>query len=131
MALIIGANPTQGHPVAGARIKQAALNGVKLITADPRRIELADYGVLHLGNRPGTNSALLNGLAHVVIRDGLVDRDFVAARTEGYDADRRAGGGLHARPPCRRSPACRPPTSSAPPTSTPRPTAPASCGDSA
>ena len=85
VALIIGANPTQGHPVAGARIKQAALNGVKLITADPRRIELADYGVLHLGNRPGTNSALLNGLAHVVIRDGLVDRDFVAARTEGYD----------------------------------------------
>ena len=85
VALIIGANPTQGHPVVGARIKQAALNGVKLITADPRRIELADYGVLHLGNRPGTNSALLNGLAHVVIRDGLVDRDFVAARTEGYD----------------------------------------------
>ena len=85
VALIIGANPTQGHPVVGARIKQAALNGVKLITADPRRIELADYGVLHLGNRPGTNSALLNGLAHVVIRDGLVDRDFVASRTEGYD----------------------------------------------
>jgi formate dehydrogenase major subunit len=86
VALIIGANPTQGHPVVGARIKQAALNGLKLITADPRRIELADYGALYLGNRPGTNAALMNGLAHVVVRDGLVDQDFIAARTEGYDA---------------------------------------------
>jgi formate dehydrogenase major subunit len=86
VALIIGANPTQGHPVVGARIKQAAIGGLRLITADPRRIELADYGELHLGNRPGTNAALLNGLAHVVVRDGLVDREFVAERTEGYEA---------------------------------------------
>ena len=72
--------------MVGARIKQAAIKGLKLITADPRRIELADYGELHLGNRPGTNAALLNGLAHVVIRDDLVDHEFVAARTEGFDA---------------------------------------------
>ena len=63
VALLIGVNPTQGHPVVGARIKQAAIRGLKLITADPRRIELADYGQLHLGIRPGTNAALLNGLA--------------------------------------------------------------------
>jgi formate dehydrogenase major subunit len=85
VALLIGVNPTQGHPVVGARIKQAAIKGLKLITADPRRIELADYGQLHLGNRPGTNAALLNGLAHVIIRDGLVDRAFVEGRTEGYE----------------------------------------------
>ena len=85
VALLIGVNPTQGHPVVGARIKQAAIKGLQLITADPRRIELADYGQLHLGNRPGTNAALLNGLAHVVIRDGLVDEAFVAERTEGYE----------------------------------------------
>jgi formate dehydrogenase major subunit len=85
VALLIGVNPTQGHPVVGARIKQAAIKGLKLITADPRRIELADYGQLHLANRPGTNAALLNGLAHVVIRDGLVDRAFVEERTEGYE----------------------------------------------
>jgi formate dehydrogenase major subunit len=85
VALLIGVNPTQGHPVVGARIKQAAIKGVKLITADPRRIELADYGQLHLANRPGTNAALLHGLAHVVIRDGLVDRAFVEERTEGYE----------------------------------------------
>jgi formate dehydrogenase major subunit len=84
--LIIGANPTAGHPVAGARMKQAALNGTKLVTADPRRIELADYGVLHCGMRPGTNAAFLNGLAHVLIRDGLVDEEFVERRTEGFDA---------------------------------------------
>ena len=86
VALLIGVNPTQGHPVVGARIKQAAIKGLKLVTADPRRIELADYGQLHLGIRPGTNAALLNGLAHVVIRDGLVDRAFVDERTEGYEA---------------------------------------------
>jgi formate dehydrogenase major subunit len=86
VALLIGVNPTQGHPVVGARIKQAAIKGLKLITADPRRIELADYGQLHLGMRPGTNAALLNGLAHVIIRDGLVNRAFVDERTEGFEA---------------------------------------------
>jgi formate dehydrogenase major subunit len=86
VALLVGVNPTQGHPVVGARIKQAAIKGLKLITADPRRIELADYGQIHLGIRPGTNAALLNGLAHVVVRDGLVDRGFVESRTEGVEA---------------------------------------------
>jgi len=85
-AILIGVNPTQGHPVVGARIKQAALRGCKLITIDPRRIELADYGVLHLANRPGTNAAVALGLAHVVRRDGLTDETFIAERTEGYDA---------------------------------------------
>ena len=85
-AIIIGANPTEGHPVAGARIKQATLRGLKLVTIDPRRIELADYGVLHLSPRPGSNAAIMLGLAHVVARDGLTDERFIAARTEGWDA---------------------------------------------
>ena len=85
-AIIIGANPTEGHPVAGARIKQATLRGMALITIDPRRIELADYGVLHLSPRPGSNAAVMLGLAHVVARDGLIDRAFLDARTEGWDA---------------------------------------------
>ena len=85
VAILIGVNPTQGHPVVGARIKQAALRGCKLITIDPRRIELADYGVLHLGPRPGTNAAVVLGLCHVVARDGLTDADFITERTEGYD----------------------------------------------
>ena len=86
VAFLIGVNPTQGHPVVGARIKQAALNGLKVITADPRRIELADYGVLHLANRPGTNAALAHGIAHVLVRDGLTDKAFIESRTEGFDA---------------------------------------------
>ena len=83
--LIIGANPTAGHPVAGARMKQAALKGAKLITADPRRIELADYGVLHCPVHPGANAAFLNGLAHVLIRDGLIDEAFIADRTNAFE----------------------------------------------
>ncbi len=83
--IIIGANPTEGHPVVGARIKQATLRGMKLVTIDPRRIELSDYGVLHLAPRPGTNAAVMLGLAHVVARDGLTDDEFIARRTEGHD----------------------------------------------
>jgi formate dehydrogenase major subunit len=86
VALLLGVNPTQGHPVVGARIKQAALRGCRLITIDPRRIELADYGVLHLSPRPGTNAAVVLGLSHVVRRDGLTDERFIAERTEGYEA---------------------------------------------
>jgi formate dehydrogenase major subunit len=85
-ALVIGANATEGHPVAGARIKQAALRGMKLVTIDPRRIELADHAVLHLSPRPGTNAAVLLALAHVVLRDGLVDHDFIARRAQGFAA---------------------------------------------
>ncbi|MHB8691004.1 MAG: formate dehydrogenase subunit alpha [Solirubrobacteraceae bacterium] len=81
--ILIGANPTEGHPVVGARIKQATLRGLKLVTIDPRRIELSDYGVLHLAPRPGTNAAVVLGICHVVFRDGLTDQAFIAARTEG------------------------------------------------
>jgi len=84
-AILIGANPTEGHPVVGARIKQATLRGLRLVTIDPRRIELADYGVVHLSPRPGTNAAIMLGLCHVVLRDGLTDPDFIAARTEGFE----------------------------------------------
>jgi formate dehydrogenase major subunit len=84
-AIIIGANPTEGHPVVGARIKQATLRGLRLVTIDPRRIELADYGVLHLSPRPGTNAAVMLGLCHVAARDGLIDRAFIDESTEGYE----------------------------------------------
>ena len=93
VALLLGVNPTQGHPVVGARIKQRALRGCKLITIDPRRIELADYGAIHLAPRPGTNAAVVLGLCHVVRRDGLTDEDFIAARTEGYEALEELLGG--------------------------------------
>ena len=130
-ALLIGVNPTQGHPVVGARIKQAAIKGLKLVTADPRRIELADYGQLHLGMRPGTNAALLNGLAHVVIRDGLVERATSSRRAPRATRSSPSWSRPTRPRPSRRSRACPPPTSSRPRTCTRPRSAPASSGGSA
>ena len=63
---------------------------MRLVTIDPRRIELADYGVLHLSPRPGTNAAVLLGLAHVLERDGFVDQAFVARAHRGLRRGRRS-----------------------------------------
>ncbi len=84
--LLIGANPTDGHPVFGSRMKQRLRQGAKLIVADPRAIDLVDTPHVrashHLKLRPGTNVALINALAHVVVSEGLVDEAFVAERCE-------------------------------------------------
>ncbi len=83
--VVAGANPTEAHPVVGARIKQAVLRGARLVVIDPRRIELAEYADLHLQLRPGTNVALFNALAKILIEEGLVRREYVDERTEGFD----------------------------------------------
>ncbi len=83
--LIIGSNTTEAHPVIGQKMKQAARRGAKLIVVDPRRIELVEHAHLWLPIRPGTNVALINGLMHVIINEGLVDEVFVAERTEGFE----------------------------------------------
>jgi len=82
--LIIGSNTTEQHPVIGAGVKRAVRKGAALIVADPRRIELARMATHHLMQRPGSDIALLNGLCHVIIKEGLHDQAFVAARTEGF-----------------------------------------------
>ncbi len=85
--VVIGANPTDAHPVFASQMKRRLREGARLIVADPRRIDLvqtphisADY---HLALRPGTNVALINSLAHVIVGEGLVDQDFVRERCEG------------------------------------------------
>jgi formate dehydrogenase major subunit len=83
---LTGANPTEGHPVVGARMKEARLRGARLIVADPRRIELAAMADVFLQLRPGTNVALYNGLAHVIVRDALYDTAYVDARAAGFEA---------------------------------------------
>ena len=84
--LIIGSNTTEQHPVIGTRIREAKRQrGAKLIVADPRRIDITDYADLHLRHRPGTDIALINGLMHVIIREGWQDQEFIAGRTEGYE----------------------------------------------
>ncbi|MGH7142531.1 MAG: formate dehydrogenase subunit alpha [Planctomycetota bacterium] len=86
LILLIGANPTQGHPVTGARIKQRVMKGVPLIVVDPMKIELARYAKHHLQLRPGTNVAVLNMMAYFIVEAGLADRDFIARRCEDFDA---------------------------------------------
>ena len=81
--LVWGANPTEDHPVVGARLKQAARRGARLIVVDPRRIELAEEADYHLAIRPGTNVALLNAMAQIVIQEGLCDDVFLSARVDG------------------------------------------------
>ncbi len=83
--MVIGANPTAAHPVTGAKIKQAAMKGTRLIVIDPREIELARYADHHLQLRPGTNVALLNMMLYYIVEEGLADDKFIADRTEGYD----------------------------------------------
>ncbi|OGG45235.1 MAG: formate dehydrogenase subunit alpha [Candidatus Handelsmanbacteria bacterium RIFCSPLOWO2_12_FULL_64_10] len=89
LLMIVGANPTEGHPVTGARIKRAVRRGAKLIVIDPRRIELCKYADVHLQLRPGANVAVLNGLAHVILTEGLYDEAFIGQRTENFEAYRQ------------------------------------------
>jgi formate dehydrogenase major subunit len=83
--LVIGANPTDGHPVTGAKLKQFAMGGKTSIVIDPRRTELAKYATYHLQLRPGTNMALLNMMLYYIISEGKEDKDFIERRTEGYE----------------------------------------------
>ena len=87
--LVIGANPTDAHPVFASRMKQRLRAGAKLIVADPRRIDLVRSPHVeaehHLQLQPGTNVALVNAMAHVVVTEGLADREFLDARCEGVD----------------------------------------------
>ncbi len=83
--LVIGANPTESHPVTGAKFKQFAMRGGTTIVIDPRRTELARYATHHLAPRPGTNVALLNMMMHEIILAGLADEGFLNQRTEGFE----------------------------------------------
>ncbi len=84
--MVIGANPTDAHPVFASQMKRRLRQGAKLIVADPRRIDLVRTPHIeaahHLALKPGTNVALINSLAHVVVTEGLVKEDFVRARCE-------------------------------------------------
>lgn len=81
--VVAGANPTEAHPVVGARIKQAVLDGARLLVIDPRRIELAEYAELHLPLKPGTNVALFNALAKVLVESEGFDAAYAEERLEG------------------------------------------------
>ncbi len=86
--MVIGANPTDAHPVFASQLRRRLRQGATLIVADPRQIDLLNTPHLsashYLGLLPGTNVALINSLAHVVITEGLEDTRFIDGRTEGY-----------------------------------------------
>lgn len=83
--LVIGSNTTETHPIVALRMKKAVRNGAKLIVADPRRIPLTKFATLHLQMRPGTDVALLNTICNVILQEDLTDKEFIAARTEGFE----------------------------------------------
>jgi formate dehydrogenase major subunit len=87
--LICGANPTENHPIAGARIKQAVLKGARLIIIDPRQTELTKYADVHLQLRPGTNIPLFNALASVIIEEELYDKAFIETRVAEFEEFRQ------------------------------------------
>jgi formate dehydrogenase major subunit len=86
VAILAGTNTTANHPVASSFFKQAKRRGTKLIVIDPRRERIADHADVYCQIKPGTDVAFYNGVLHEVIRLGLVDREFVAARVENYGA---------------------------------------------
>ena len=86
--LVVGANPTDGHPVFASRLKRRLREGASLIVIDPRRIDLVRTphveAAYHLALRPGTNVAVLTALAHVIVKEGLVNHAFVRERCEDF-----------------------------------------------
>ena len=113
--IVIGANPTDGHPVFASRMKKRLREGAKLIVIDPRRIDLVRTphveAAYHLPLRPGTNVAMLTALAHVIVTEGLVERELRARalRLGRVPATGRRSSPSRATAPrrSRRSPACR------------------------
>jgi formate dehydrogenase major subunit len=90
VVLVIGANPTDAHPVFGSRLKRRLRSGARLIVADPRRIDLVRSphveAEFHLPVRPGTNVAFVNAMAHVIVTEGLANDEFLAQRCEDVTA---------------------------------------------
>ena len=82
--LVIGANPTNAHPVTGAKIKQQVMKGKKLIVLDPITTDLAKLADYHIRLRPGTNVAVLNMMLYYIVKGNIFNKDFVENRTEGF-----------------------------------------------
>ena len=82
---VIGSNATEAHPIIGNKMKRAVLNGSKLIVVDPRRTELAEMATLWLPLNSGTDVALINGLMHIIVKEGWEDKEFIETRCTGYE----------------------------------------------
>lgn len=85
LIIVIGANPAVNHPVAATFIKNAAKNGARLVVMDPRGQSLTRHAWRHLAFKPGSDVAMLNAMLHTIIAEGLVDEQYVAGYTEGFE----------------------------------------------
>ena len=83
--LLIGSNPEEAHPVVGMQIRRAVKDGTRLIVVDPRDIGLSKNADIHLKIRPGTNVAFANGMMHVMIKEDLIDHDYIRDYSEGFE----------------------------------------------
>jgi len=84
---VIGSNTKENHPIIALRMIKAKRKGAKLIIADPRRVPLVRFADIWLQHKPGTDVALLNGMMHVLVKEGLIKKDFISSMTEGFDDD--------------------------------------------
>jgi formate dehydrogenase major subunit/formate dehydrogenase alpha subunit len=82
---IIGSNTKENHPIVALRMIKARRKGARIIVADPRRVPMVRFADVWLQHRPGTDVALLNAMMHVIVKEDLVDKDFVSTSTEGFD----------------------------------------------
>jgi len=87
---IIGSNTKETHPVIANRMIKAYRTGAKIIVADPRKVPMVKFAEVFLRMRPGTDIALLNGMAHVIVKEGLQNDEFIREKTEGFDAWKRS-----------------------------------------
>lgn len=81
---IVGSNTSEAHPVVSFWLQKAHRRGAKFIVLDPRKTDLAEKAEVHLQLVPGSDVALLNGIAHVILKEGLHEREFIRTRTEGF-----------------------------------------------
>lgn len=87
---VIGSNTTETHPIIGLRMKKAIRKGAKIIIADPRKINLVRFSTVWMQHKPGTDVALLNGIMHVILKEKLIDKEFINGWTEGFDTFRKS-----------------------------------------
>ena len=83
--MLVGSNPEEAHPVVGMQIRRAVKDGTRLIVVDPRDIGLSKSADIHIKLRPGTNVAFANGMMHVMIKEDLIDHDYIEKNTEGFE----------------------------------------------
>ena len=84
--IVTGSNTSENHPIIALQMKEAVRRyGAKMIVIDPRRIDLVDFAELWLPLKPGTNVPVFTSMAHVIVKEGLVNSEFVANRTEGFE----------------------------------------------